>query len=113
MKRSLITSIALISLLAMGSQVMADGKGVSNKGNSRAGNKSESESGLTDPNCRGVRAKLFILQCGGLGTGNKATNSTNQPADDPPTMTELLNFFFGLGAQDSNCLNVVSIPGCS
>ncbi|MCZ6518017.1 MAG: hypothetical protein O6763_11070, partial [Gammaproteobacteria bacterium] len=62
MNRSLIISIALVSLIAMGSPAMADGKGVSNKGNSRAGNKSVSE--LTDPNCRGVRASLFVIANG-------------------------------------------------
>ncbi len=102
MNRSLIISIALVSLIAMGSPAMADGKGVSNKGNSRAGNKSVSE--LTDPNCRGVRASLFVLVCGGLGLLEGKAHGD--------AMTDLIDIFFGLGAAGSDCVDLRSIPDC-
>ncbi len=105
MKRFLIMSIALISLIAMGSPAMAD-RGVrpNEPGNSAAGR--DSLGFGSDPNCRGARASLFVLVCGGLGTGNKATNKT----DDE--MTELIAFFFGLGAESSDCIDLRSVPDC-
>ncbi len=101
MYRSLIMSIALVSLLVMGSQVMADGKGVSNKGNSRAGNKSVSE--LTDPNCRGVRASLFVIANGGLGLLDNKRHGED--------LTEFITMFFGFGAAVPDCIFSFPPPG--
>jgi len=101
MNRSLIISIALVSLIAMGSPAMADGKGVSNKGNSRAGNKSVSE--LTDPNCRGVRASLFVIANGGLGLLPMKFHGED--------LTKFITTFFGFGAENLDCIISDPPPG--
>ena len=101
MYRFLIMSIALVSLLAMGSPAMAD-PGDCKRGNCAAGTKSESE--LTDPNCRGVRASLFVLVCGGLGLLEGKAHGD--------AMTGLIDIFFGLGAAGSDCVDLRSIPDC-
>ncbi len=89
MNRSLIMSIALVSLLAMGSPAMAD-RGVK-PGNSAAGKGSHE---MTDPNCRGDRASLFVIARGGLGTGMKLTGEE---------LTDLITGFFNLGAANPDC----------
>jgi len=88
MNRSLIISIALVSLIAMGSPPLAD-RGVRDKGNSKAGTGSES----AQPSCRGDRASLFVILNGGLGTGDKRTNKTEEAL-----MTDLISRFFLDGA---------------
>ena len=88
MYRSLIMSIALVSLIAMGSPAMAD-RGVRDKGNSKAGTGSES----AQPSCRGDRASLFAIATMGLGTGDKLTNK-----EEEALMTDLISRFFNDGA---------------
>ncbi len=79
MNRSLIMSIALVSLIAMGSPAMADRGDEHRHGNFAAGKGSHNgnhkpDSGMTDPNCRGVRASLFVIDHGGPWiTGWKAS----------------------------------------
>ncbi len=98
MKRSLIMFIALVSLIAMGSPAMAD-RGVRDQGNSAAGKGSHED---TDPNCRGVRASLFVIANGGLGLlGNK------RHGED---LTEFITMFFGYGAADPDCIISVPLP---
>ncbi len=64
MNRSLIMSIALVSLIAMGSPAMAD-HGEEHHGNSAAATKANHKN--VDVNCRGDRASLFVIANGGLG----------------------------------------------
>ncbi len=97
MYRSLIMSIALVSLLAMGSPAMADGIGVSNRGNSAAAKGSHE---MTDPSCRGDRASLFVIARGGLGTGDKLTDEE---------LTDLITMFFNVGAANPDC-TVLPLP---
>jgi hypothetical protein len=96
MNRSLIMSIALVSLIAMGSPAMAD-RGVrpNQPGNSGAG---KALHGTADPNCRGDRASLFAIATMGLGTGNKLTN-----AEEEALMTDLIRRFFNDGAIVPDC----------
>ncbi len=99
MNRPLIMSIALVSLIAMGSPAMAD-RGDCKRGNCAAGTNAES----ADPNCRGVRASLFVLDCGGFGTGDKRTNMT----DDE--LTFLISLFFSRGAANPDCTDLNMFP---
>ncbi len=101
MYRSLIMSIALVSLLAMGSPAMAD-RGV--RPNTGDGNSAAGKGENTDPNCRGVRASLFVLKCGGLGTGNKVTNMTDGD------LTALIALFFDRGAASPDCIIFRPLP---
>jgi len=103
MKRFLILSIALVSLIAMGSPAMADGiRG----GNSAAGKGSHNGnhkplSGMTDPNCRGNRASLFVIEHGGLGL---LVGKLHGDA-----LTDFITMFFvDFGAASPDC--IISFP---
>ena len=98
MNRSLIMSIALVSLIAMGSPAMAD-RGVANQGNSAAGKGSHED---TDPNCRGVRASLFVIEHGGLGLLDMKLHGD--------ALTDFITMFFGFGAADPDCIISVPLP---
>jgi len=87
MNRSLIMSIALVSLIAMGSPAMADGIGVRDQGNSAAGTKSVSES--AQPSCRGDRASLFVIANEGFDPETKFHDAL---------LTDLIARFFDAGA---------------
>ncbi len=99
MKRFLILSIALVSLIAMGSPAMAD-RGVCKRGNCAAGTKSESA--LTDPNCRGDRASLFVIEHGGLGLLEGKLHGD--------ALTDFINMFFGFGAAVPDCISSFPLP---
>ncbi len=90
MYRSLIMSIALVSLIAVGSPAMADHiRG----GNSAAGKGSHED---TDPNCRGVRASLFVIANGGLGLLEDKHHGED--------LTHFIATFFGYGAAVPDCI---------
>ena len=99
MKRFLIMSIALVSLLAMGSPAMADHVVVANQGNSAAATKANHKD--VDVNCRGDRASLFVIANGGLGTGMKLTGED---------LTDLIAFFFNRGATHPDCTDLILFP---
>jgi hypothetical protein len=106
MKRFLIVFIALVSLIAMGSPAMAD-RGVANQGNSAAGKGSHNgnhkpDFGMTDPNCRGVRASLFVIANGGLGLLDMKLHGD--------ALTDFITMFFDFGAASPDCIIFRPLP---
>ena len=98
-------SIALVSLIAVGSPAMADhirgGNSAAGKG-SHNGNHKPPEVGMTDPNCRGVRASLFVIDHGGLGLLVGKRHGED--------LTHFIAIFFGYGADDPDCIFSVPLP---
>ena len=71
MNRSLIMSIALVSLIAVSSSAMADGKGVANRGNSAAARADHTT--VSDPNCLSDFVVALSVDPDNLFTGEVLT----------------------------------------